>query len=744
MWHTCTAFRGNSANLAFLAQPALLTLLALASYPVPSQAQSLPGAAQAGDTAAVRRLLEEGADPNLQDHEGHSPLHVAAAAGRPGTLGLLLEHGADPALIDAWGRTPLLLVARESGNEAAARVLLEHGAGVNALDRSGASGLELAAWRGFSEVVDVLLDYGATVDRRGERTPLLTSYAVTKGLERLFGELLRTGVDLGIRTENGGSLLHAAAEGGSVEITRLLLEQGLDAMEEDTYRWTPLHYAAERGRTAVSELLVARGADVNARTLAGHTPLSLTEIYEKEEEARLLRSRGAVRGPAPPARRGPWMGETTPGSKAKVFAQDLVSSNRFEHGTVSFSPDGREAFWESSFLPDERGYSWGRILTSRLEGGEWTRPTFAPFSPDWHYGDDVPFFSPDGEKLFFASMRPLEEGGEPAGEQIWVVERTLSGWGRPEVLRGGPNTMGMHWQFSVAANGDIYFGSGDPGGFGAGDIYVSRSVDGSYRAPENLGPSINSPGYELSPFIAPDQSYLLFTAMDRPDGFGRLDLYISFKTPEGSWTEPVNLGGAVNGPGDDLCPQVTSDGAYLFWNSQRTGNSDNYWMDAGIIEALRARTLETEAGEGGQNLGEQLGLLRRFLGGEWVGRFEEADEPMSLGMTWEVLLDGGAVRMSGWSPGMTRSNTYYWDAERGRVAYLALTSNGYVGRGTMRMEDSVLVAEGRQVWPDGSAHDTMARWEFLSGGSVRTIGYSQENQEWVPGHRILYTRKDRP
>ena len=569
----------------------LLALMALVSAPAPSGAQALLQATWEGDETTVKRLLEEGADPNVQDHDGHAPLHAAAIAGQPGVAGLLVKNGAELELADDYGRTPLLLVARESGNELVARILLEHGADVNALDRAGASSLELAAWRGFEDVVNTLLDHGATVDPRSERMPLLTSFAVAKGLERLFRELVEAGVDLGIRTENGGSLLHAAAEGGSAEITRLLLNTELDVMEPDRYHWTPLHYAAERGRTAVTELLIAHGADVNAKTLAGHAPLSLTDTYGKEEEARLLKVHGATPGPGPEPRRGPWMGEEPPGTGVAVFAPDLVSSNRFEHGTVSFSPDGREAFWESSFLPDEQGYSWGRILTSKLVGGEWTRPTFASFSPDWHWGDDVPFFSPDGERLFFASMRPLLEGGERQGERIWVVERSADGWTSPQVIQDGPNTMGMHWQFSVAANGDIYFGSGDPGGEGRGDIYRSRLIDGAYQRPENLGPGINTEADELSPFIAPDQSYLLFTAMGRQDGLGGLDLYISFRDPDGGWTEPMNLGSSVNGPGNDLCPHVSPDGVFLFWNSQRTGNSDNYWTEAGIIEELRERAM---------------------------------------------------------------------------------------------------------------------------------------------------------
>jgi Tol biopolymer transport system component len=282
------------------------------------------------------------------------------------------------------------------------------------------------------------------------------------------------------------------------------------------------------------------------------------------------------------------MGEEPPGSEPQVFALDVVSSNRFEHGTVTFSPDGTEAFWESSFMPDETGYSHGRILTSRLGADGWTTPEYASFSPDFENGGDVPFFSPDGRRLYFDSARPVD--GRRA-ERIWVVDRTSEGWSEPYLIQGGPNTMGMHWQFSVAANGNIYIGSGDPGGFGASDIWVSRLVDGVYQGPENLGPMINSEASENSPFIAPDESYLIFTGMDRPVTQGGIDLYISFKTLEGQWTDAMNMGPTVNGPSYEMCPMVSGDGRYLFFNSRPQGNADNYWMDAGIIDELRAQAL---------------------------------------------------------------------------------------------------------------------------------------------------------
>jgi hypothetical protein len=247
---------------------------------------------------------------------------------------------------------------------------------------------------------------------------------------------------------------------------------------------------------------------------------------------------------------------------------------------VTFSPDGTEAFWASSFPIVDEPYTHGLIMTSRIENGRWTVPAPAPFS-ERRVGDDVPFFHPDGSKLFFLSRRGR------GGERIWWVDRAADGWSEPQLIDDGPNTLSTHWQFSVAANGSIYLSSGDPGGLGAGDLYVSRFVGDRHIEPVNLGAPVNSELSEERPFIAPDESYILFVRLAPPDGFGRTDLYVSFRNDDGTWTQPRNMGSRVNSPANEGCPIVSPDGRFLFFNSHRNGNADNYWMAAAVIDTLR-------------------------------------------------------------------------------------------------------------------------------------------------------------
>jgi len=124
------------------------------------------------------------------------------------------------------------------------------------------------------------------------------------------------------------------------------------------------------------------------------------------------------------------------------------------------------------------------------------------------------------------------------------------------------------------------------GGLGENDIYRSSFINGAFTKPGNLGPSVNTRFREFDPFVAPDHSYLIF-ASERPGGQGGADLYISFRNPDGSWSEARNMGPGVNSGDADFTPMLSPDGAYLFLTSRRGGSSDLYWVNARVIEELR-------------------------------------------------------------------------------------------------------------------------------------------------------------
>jgi dipeptidyl aminopeptidase/acylaminoacyl peptidase len=102
----------------------------------------------------------------------------------------------------------------------------------------------------------------------------------------------------------------------------------------------------------------------------------------------------------------------------------------------------------------------------------------------------------------------------------------------------------------------------------------------------NLGEQINTEKLEMTPFIAPDGSYLLFSKED--------DLYVSFLKKDGSWSAAIDMGPSINSDGLELCPVVSPDGKYLFFNSSRNGVISTYWVDAKIISEIKNKEQTTK------------------------------------------------------------------------------------------------------------------------------------------------------
>jgi hypothetical protein len=76
---------------------------------------------------------------------------------------------------------------------------------------------------------------------------------------------------------------------------------------------------------------------------------------------------------------------------------------------------------------------------------------------------------------------------------------------------------------------------------GGQDIYVARRIENGFAPPVSVGGVVNSDLREFCPFVAPDESYLMF-ARTVPEERGRSDLYISFRNADGSWMDAVNMG----------------------------------------------------------------------------------------------------------------------------------------------------------------------------------------------------------
>lgn len=250
-----------------------------------------------------------------------------------------------------------------------------------------------------------------------------------------------------------------------------------------------------------------------------------------------------------------------PISTPVVFGEGIISTGDYETHPA-FTPDGRTLY----FVKSTPAFSFWTIVVSRFVGGQWTTPEVASFSGQ--YSDADPFITADGKQLYFISRRPAP-GKTTPDLDIWVMDKTGDGWSEPRNLGAPINSPAEEWYPTVAADGTLYFGSGRPGGKGGTDLYRARLAGGKYQEPENLGAAINTEFDEYEPYVAPDQSYMIFMAAGRSDGLsGSADLYISYQV-NGAWTKAKNLGEGINSHRTEYSPTVSPDGRYLFFSSTR-------------------------------------------------------------------------------------------------------------------------------------------------------------------------------
>jgi hypothetical protein len=128
------------------------------------------------------------------------------------------------------------------------------------------------------------------------------------------------------------------------------------------------------------------------------------------------------------------------------------------------------------------------------------------------------------------------------------------------------------------------------------DLYIGNASEGGISNPVRLGQSTRR-FWDAQPALSPDGRSLFF-ASDRPGGFGGVDLYVSHRNPSGRWTRPVNLGPGVNTPCDELTPFASSDGQWLYFSS--SGHSS-----VGGYDLFRAPVSRGEVGRA-ENLGKPV------------------------------------------------------------------------------------------------------------------------------------------
>jgi len=210
------------------------------------------------------------------------------------------------------------------------------------------------------------------------------------------------------------------------------------------------------------------------------------------------------------------------------------------------------------------------FFTSLKKNGTWGKP--APLSDQINtskFNEGAQSLSADGKYLFFTGCNRPDGLGRC---DIYVSQKTAKGWGEPFNLGAPLNSVYWDAQPSVSPDGNtLYFVSNRPGGLGGYDIWKSTlKSDGYWDQPVNLGPEINTPGDEQTPFLHPDGHTLYFSSDGWP-GMGNKDIFLSRLDNAGKWGEPVNLGYPINTFNEETGLIVSPEGTDAFFSSDLKG-----------------------------------------------------------------------------------------------------------------------------------------------------------------------------
>jgi ankyrin repeat protein len=308
---------------------------------------SLNIVARLGNLAGVKKLIDEGANVNIEGRYGETPLHDAANKGHEEIAELLIAKGAN---INAGLYTPLH-TAVSKGRMDIVKLLLQNGANINAQDEEGGTGTAplhiLAKYKhDYSnydytkiDMIELLIANGADVNLKDHgQTPLhltvhsdqkdVVEFLIAKGADvDAEDNAGRTALDVAVEEYNkdivkllvdkgATASIHAVAFTGDINRVKVFIEGGGSLDTADPSGLTPLYYAAAGNHRDIVELLVSRGANVNIIVDKWKTPLTAAIGAKSTDIVEYLVDHGANINSG----KGYW----TPVQEAAEYSKEIV------------------------------------------------------------------------------------------------------------------------------------------------------------------------------------------------------------------------------------------------------------------------------------------------------------------------------------------------------------------------------------------------------------------------------------
>ena len=184
------------------------------------------------------------------------------------------------------------------------------------------------------------------------------------------------------------------------------------------------------------------------------------------------------------------------------------------------------------------------------------------------YAERLPVISPDGKTLYLArKFHPLNEG-EDKNDDIWVSKLESDGtWGFAKPIHNPLNTEDHDFVVSVNPTGDVLYLGSDYRKSVSHGVSTSKNKNGAWTDPKALKIEDHK---NASPFVGyhvNNDGNVLLMAVEREEGMGKRDLYVSFMGSNRQWSKPKNLGRTINTVNEESSVFLAADGKTIYFSS---------------------------------------------------------------------------------------------------------------------------------------------------------------------------------
>jgi outer membrane protein OmpA-like peptidoglycan-associated protein/Tol biopolymer transport system component len=323
--------------------------------------------------------------------------------------------------------------------------------------------------------------------------------------------------------------------------------------------------------------------------------------------------------------------------RVKLLNEGYMGDVNFQLGIcyINLSKYGRAKSAFQSFLSQQKIAAEQRLLAEKMvkdcDFAEEAMRNPVPFTPinlgegvNTPDDESMPSLTADGKYLYFTRHYG---SGKYQDEDIFMSLNTTAGFAPATSISEAINTERfIEGAQSVSPNGKyLFFTSADrPDGFGRADIYMSRKVGDLWERANNMGKMINTPGYETQPCISADGRSLYFSAI-RAKGEGGCDIWVSQLSDDGTWSEPKNLGRNINTQYDEMRPYIHPDGQTLYFSSRGHAGMGNFDLYMSRLQQDGSWGVPVNLGYPINTAGDELGIYVTADGATAYFASEQAD-----------------------------------------------------------------------------------------------------------------------